>query len=60
MTLRAQDAARLIALAVIWSASFVLIRVLAPAIGPLWVATGRLLREPAAPRKLRTPSRASA
>jgi drug/metabolite transporter (DMT)-like permease len=43
MTVRAQDAARLVALAAIWGASFVLIRVLAPAIGPWWVATGRLL-----------------
>lgn len=41
--MRAQDLARLFALALIWSASFVFIRVLAPLIGPLWVATGRLL-----------------
>jgi len=41
--MRSQDVARLIALALIWSLSFVFIRVLAPAIGPLWVATGRLL-----------------
>ena len=43
MTMRAQDVARLVALALIWSASFVFIRVLAPVIGPLWVATGRVL-----------------
>jgi drug/metabolite transporter (DMT)-like permease len=43
MTIRTQDAARLVALALIWSASFVLIRVLVPALGPLWVAAGRLL-----------------
>jgi len=43
MTIRVQDAARLIVLAMIWSASFVLIRVLVPAIGPAWVAAGRLL-----------------
>ncbi|HEY1329132.1 MAG TPA: DMT family transporter [Casimicrobiaceae bacterium] len=43
MTIRPQDAARLVALALIWSASFVLIRVLSPAVGPFWVATSRLL-----------------
>jgi drug/metabolite transporter (DMT)-like permease len=43
MTLRAQDVARLVALALIWSASFVFIRVLVPLLGPLWVAAGRLL-----------------
>jgi drug/metabolite transporter (DMT)-like permease len=43
MNVRPQDGARLIALAVIWSASFVFIRVLVPVIGPLWVAAGRLL-----------------
>jgi drug/metabolite transporter (DMT)-like permease len=41
--MRTQDIARLVALALIWSASFVFIRVLAPLIGPLWVATGRVL-----------------
>jgi drug/metabolite transporter (DMT)-like permease len=40
---RPADIARLLALAVIWSASFVFIRVLAPVLGPVWVATGRLL-----------------
>jgi drug/metabolite transporter (DMT)-like permease len=34
---------RLVALALIWSGSFVLLRVLAPALGPLWVAAARLL-----------------
>jgi len=43
MPLRPQDIARLVALALIWSASFVFIRVLVPLLGPLWVATGRLL-----------------
>lgn len=43
MTLRATDLARLAALAVIWSASFVFIRVLAPALGPVWTATLRML-----------------
>jgi drug/metabolite transporter (DMT)-like permease len=37
------DVARLLALAVIWSASFVFIRVLAPVLGPVWVATSRVL-----------------
>jgi drug/metabolite transporter (DMT)-like permease len=37
------DVARLVALAMIWGASFVFIRVLAPALGPLWVATSRVL-----------------
>jgi drug/metabolite transporter (DMT)-like permease len=41
--MRAADAFRLLALAVIWSASFVFIRVLAPVLGPAWVATARLL-----------------
>ena len=41
--MRRQDIARLVALALIWSASFAFIRVLVPALGPLWVATGRLL-----------------
>src|SRR4029079_11878687 len=31
------------ALAIIWSASFVFIRVLVPVLGPVWVATARLL-----------------
>jgi drug/metabolite transporter (DMT)-like permease len=41
--MRPADIARLLALAVIWSASFVFIRVLAPVLGPVWVATVRLL-----------------
>lgn len=41
--MRPADIARLLALAVIWSASFVFIRVLAPVLGPVWVATARLL-----------------
>ncbi|HTI48561.1 MAG TPA: DMT family transporter [Casimicrobiaceae bacterium] len=43
MNVRTHDAARLVALAAIWGASFVLVRVLAPVIGPWWVAAGRLL-----------------
>ena len=41
--MRGSDVARLIALAVIWSASFVFIRVLAPPLGPVWTATLRVL-----------------
>src|SRR5882672_7957090 len=41
--MRPADLARLFALAIIWSASFVFIRVLAPVLGPVWVATARLL-----------------
>ncbi len=41
--MRLADVARLIALALIWSASFVFIRVLAPVLGPVWVATSRML-----------------
>ena len=37
------DVARLLLLAIIWSASFVFIRVLAPVLGPVWVATARLM-----------------
>ncbi|HEX6137446.1 MAG TPA: DMT family transporter [Casimicrobiaceae bacterium] len=40
--MRTADVARLLALAIIWSASFVFIRVLAPVLGPVWVATARL------------------
>jgi drug/metabolite transporter (DMT)-like permease len=39
----APDLVRLTVLALIWSGSFVLLRVLSPALGPLWVATARLL-----------------
>lgn len=41
--LRGADIARLAALAVIWSASFVFIRVLVPSLGPVWTATLRML-----------------
>jgi drug/metabolite transporter (DMT)-like permease len=41
--MRCVDALRLLALAIIWSASFVYIRVLAPVLGPAWVAAARLL-----------------
>lgn len=41
--MRGADVARLVALAVIWSASFVFIRVLAPPLGPVWTATLRVL-----------------
>ena len=41
--MRPADIARLLALAIIWSASFVFIRVLAPVLGPVWVATARVL-----------------
>ena len=41
--MRPADAARLVALALIWSASFAFIRVLAPVLGPVWVAAARLL-----------------
>jgi drug/metabolite transporter (DMT)-like permease len=40
---RRQDVARLLALALIWSASFAFIRVLVPVLGPFWVASARLL-----------------
>ena len=41
--MRTADIARLLGLALIWSASFVFIRVLAPVLGPVWVATSRML-----------------
>jgi len=41
--MRPADVARLVALALIWSASFAFIRVLAPVLGPVWVAAARLL-----------------
>ena len=41
--MRAADIARLLALSIIWSASFVFVRVLAPVLGPVWVATSRML-----------------
>lgn len=42
-TIRPADGARLVALAIIWSLSFVFLRIVVPAIGPLWMATARLL-----------------
>jgi drug/metabolite transporter (DMT)-like permease len=41
--MRSADIVRLLLLAVLWGASFVFIRVLAPVLGPVWVATARLL-----------------
>ena len=41
--MRAPDLARLIALAIIWSLSFVFLRVIVPALGPMWTATLRVL-----------------
>ena len=41
--MRLADLARLLALAAIWSASFVFIRVLVPPLGPVWLAALRLL-----------------
>lgn len=41
--MRPADVARLLALAIIWSASFVFMRVLAPVLGPVWVAAARIL-----------------
>ncbi len=43
MAHRAGDVARLVALAAIWGASFVFMRVVAPALGPVWTAALRLL-----------------
>jgi len=39
----AAGVARLVALAMIWSASFVFMRVLAPTLGPVWIAASRVL-----------------
>ena len=41
--MRTQDIARLLALAAIWGASFIFIRVLAPVLGPVLTATTRVL-----------------
>ncbi|MEP7276644.1 MAG: DMT family transporter [Betaproteobacteria bacterium] len=41
--MRGADVARLVALAVIWSLSFVFLRVLVPVLGPLWTAALRAL-----------------
>ena len=43
MTMRSADIARLVALATIWSLSFVFMRVLVPVLGPLWTAALRVL-----------------
>ena len=41
--MRPSDALRLATLAAIWGAAFIFIRVAAPALGPVWIAEGRLL-----------------
>lgn len=41
--MRLADAVRLATLAAIWGAAFIFIRVAAPALGPVWIAEGRLL-----------------
>lgn len=41
--MRSVDTARLVALAAIWGASFIFIRVTAPVLGPAWTAEGRVL-----------------
>jgi drug/metabolite transporter (DMT)-like permease len=41
--MRTADLARLTALAIIWSLSFVFLRVIVPAMGPMWTATLRVL-----------------
>ena len=41
--MRLSDAVRLATLAAIWGAAFIFIRVAAPALGPAWIAEGRLL-----------------
>jgi len=41
--MRTSDLARLVALAIIWSLSFVFLRVLVPALGPMWPAALRVL-----------------
>jgi drug/metabolite transporter (DMT)-like permease len=40
---RVSDAARLAALAAIWGAAYIFIRVAAPALGPFWTTEGRLV-----------------
>jgi len=40
---RPADTARLLALAAIWGASFIFIRITAPVLGPVWMAEGRVL-----------------
>jgi len=41
--MRAPDYARLVALAAIWGASFMFMRVAAPSLGPIWTAEARVL-----------------
>lgn len=41
--MKGADAARLIALAAIWGASFSFIRITAPVLGPIWTTEGRIL-----------------
>ena len=41
--MRPADTARLLALAAIWGASFIFIRITAPVLGPVWMAEGRVL-----------------
>jgi drug/metabolite transporter (DMT)-like permease len=41
--MRAADYARLVALAAIWGASFLFMRVAAPSLGPIWTAEARVL-----------------
>ena len=41
--MRSGDVARLVALAAIWGASYMFIRVAAPVLGPVWTTEGRLL-----------------
>ena len=41
--MRPADTARLLALAAIWGASFIFMRVTAPVLGPVWTAEGRVL-----------------
>ncbi len=41
--MRSADLARLVVLAAIWGGSFIFIRVTAPALGPFWMAEGRVL-----------------
>ena len=41
--MRAADLARLAVLAAVWGGSFIFIRVTAPALGPFWMAEGRVL-----------------
>ena len=41
--MRPADMARLLALAAIWGASFIFMRVTAPVLGPVWTAEGRVL-----------------